>query len=273
MSLSREVLIELHDQGKLAGVLHLPSPTFQPCPLVIYCPGKNGERYEVHRLAVKFARHLAAQGIAFLRFDYWGLGLSDGAYHEMTTSSKLSNVLTAYRYVQSLPQIRKDQLVYLGFSDGARIALMAANRSEVKRLLLWSPLFNEYAGNMPNRKPPRFIRHPLYPRQLVMAWAGLWVGFDFYLDLKGIDIDRELRAYRGESLIVYGDDDPLIEEEFAHMQPEQYQLYRQSARNRVRAVKGAGHLFTSLRYEQLLMAESTRWLKQSFHRLSVLEGK
>ncbi|UFJ42411.1 alpha/beta hydrolase [Brevibacillus humidisoli] len=271
--MSREELIELYDQGKLAGVLHLPPAEMQPCPIVIYCPGKNGERYEVHRLAVKYARRLTARGIAFLRFDYYGLGLSDGEYHHMTTTTKLSNVLAAYRYVQTLPQILHDQVAFLGFSDGARIALMAANRSDVSRVVLWSPLFNEYAGNMPNRKLPRFNRHPLYPEFLVMPWAGLWVGMGFYQDLKGIDIDRELRTYRGESLIVYGDDDPLIEEEFSHMQVGDYRLYRHSAKNQLVVVPGAGHLFTSLPFEQRLMAESTHWLRKSFNRLAPLEGK
>lgn len=267
--MSQERLVELHDQGKLAGVLHLPPPTMRPCPIVIYCPGKNGERYEVHRLAVKFARRLASRGIAFLRFDYYGLGLSDGEYHQMTTTTKLSNVLSAYQYVRTLTEIRHHQIAYLGFSDGARIALMAANRSNVSKLVLWSPLLNEYAGNMPNRRQPRFHRHPLYPEYLVMPWAGLWVGMGFYQDLKGIDIEGELNRFQGESLIVYGDDDPLIEEEFSHIQVQNYALYQQSARNQLVVVKGAGHLFTSLLFEQRLMNESTRWLQKAFQLTSV----
>jgi alpha/beta superfamily hydrolase len=260
--MSVEQLIEIEDQGRLAGVLHLPHPAKRPCPVVIYCPGKNGERYEVHRLAVKFARELADQGIGFLRFDYYGMGLSDGNYYEMTTSSKVSNVLRAYEFIRTRPDISLDKVAFLGFSDGARIALMSANRTGVERILLWSPLFYEFGGNFPNNKQPRFTRHPHDPGVLVMPWAGLWVGMNFYHDLKSIDIQNELLSYKGKSLIIYGDDDPLIEEEFQYLQTNNSKFYANDSTHQVRVVHGAGHLFTSVMFEQQLMKQSAKWLTQ-----------
>jgi alpha/beta superfamily hydrolase len=257
----KEVLVEIVDQGRLAGVLHLPLTSAKPYPIVIYCPGKNGERYEVHRLAVKFARRLAEQGIAFLRFDYYGLGLSDGHYHEMTTSTKVSNVLKAYEFVQTLPDINMNAISFLGFSDGARIALMAANRTSVDKLVFWSPLFYEFGGNFPGKRP-RFTRHPKHPQVLVMPWAGLWVGMDFYRDLQSINIEEELKDFQGESLIVYGDDDPLIQEEFTYLQTNRCHLYQEDDFHQVKVVPGAGHLFTSRFFEELLMTESENWIKR-----------
>ncbi|GAA4726504.1 alpha/beta hydrolase [Brevibacillus fulvus] len=259
-----ETFFELSDQGKLAGILHLPPPSMRPCPIVIYCPGKNGERYEVHRLAVKFARQLAELGIAFLRFDYYGMGLSDGEYHEMTTSTKVSNIKKAFQYIRLQPEILPDEVAYLGFSDGARIALMAALETGVDRIALWSPLFYEFAGNHPNNKPPRFWRHPIYPRMMVMPWAGLWVGMNFYYDLKTINIEQKINAYQGESLIVYGDDDPLIAEEFVHLKTEACHLYRGDDAHQVYKVAGAGHLFTSRALEDRLMGYTADWLCKKF---------
>ncbi|MEH6989552.1 alpha/beta hydrolase [Cytobacillus firmus] len=255
-----EKTLEFHDQGKIAGVLHLPTDNKQRFPLVVYCPGKNGERYEVHRLAVKFARFLASRGIAFFRFDYYGLGLSDGFFHEMTTSTKVSNVTKAIEFIQS-SGYQFSNISLLGFSDGARIALMAANQCEIKNLILWSPLFAEFGGNFPNGKRPRFVRHNHHKDFLVMPWAGLWVGLDFYKDLNSIDIDSELREYNGRSLILYGDDDPLIKEEFEYLNTEKYEIYSNNNKNLVQEVKGAGHLFTSRVFEDILMTNSYERLK------------
>ncbi|WP_134682985.1 alpha/beta hydrolase [Brevibacillus migulae] len=262
-----ESLVDIHTElGRLAGILHLPPPAMRPCPIVIYCPGKNGERYEVHRLAVKFARKLAKTGIAFLRFDYYGMGLSDGFYHEMTNSKKVANVLAAYQFIESHPDIIGTQTAFLGFSDGARIALMAANRTHVERLLLWSPLFYEWGGNFPNKKHPRFSRHPKHPDTLVMPWAGLWVGMDFYRDLQAIDIVGEMSAYRASSLLIYGDDDPLIAEEMEQLKTDLFSVYAGNETNSVKVVQGAGHLFTSRVFEEQLMDASAAWLISRFTR-------
>ncbi|PZD96830.1 hypothetical protein DNH61_06430 [Paenibacillus sambharensis] len=264
--MTEERLVEIFDQGWLAGVLHLPEQSTWPCPLVIYCPGKNGERYEVHRLAIKFARMLAGMGIAFLRFDYYGLGLSDGKYHHMTTSTKVSNIIAAHRYAATLRAVDKSRMAYLGFSDGARIALMASQRTTVKDLVLWSPLFCEIGGNFPNKKHPRFTRHSRDRDSLVMPWAGLWVGMEFYRDLQSIDINRELSDFQGRSIMVYGNDDLLIKEEMEQLATDRYAVYRGDGRNTVCRVDKAGHLFTSVPLERELMKLSSDWLVRLWDR-------
>ncbi len=263
--IAEERFVELEDQGgRLAGVLHLPEPMSAPCPAVIYCPGKNGERFEVHRLAVKFARRLAAQGIAFLRYDYYGMGLSDGRYFEVTTSTKVSNSVKAYEMARSHPAIDSSRVAFLGFSDGARIALLSANRTKVEHLLLWSPLFYEFSGKYLGRHP-RFVRHARYPEKLVIPWAGLWVGMEFFRDLQDTDLERELAAFRGKSLVVYGDDDPLIREEFEKKQTNRHHLYSNHADHRLVCIPRAGHLFNSSPLEERLMQCSGQWLEAQWN--------
>ncbi|WP_240666645.1 alpha/beta hydrolase [Longirhabdus pacifica] len=263
--MSEERFVEIEDMGgRLAGVLHLPDTVNRPCPVIVYCPGKNGERYEVHRLAVKFARVLAKQGIAFLRFDYYGLGLSDGNYYEMTTETKISNVITAYEWLQTCPEIDNQKITFLGFSDGARIALMAANRCNVEHVMLWSPLFYEFSGNLPGKKKPRFQRHHRALQYLVMPWVGMWISMDFYSHLFSIDLDDELRRYKGKSIVIYGDNDPLIQEEFKLMETNQYAVYANDHEHPVYCVAGAGHLFTSVPLEQNIMDFSSQWIQEQW---------
>ncbi|GLI08262.1 acetyltransferase [Paenibacillus tyrfis] len=268
-----EQFVELRDgDRRMAGILHLPTRGTPPFPVVIYCPGKNGERYEVHRLAVKLARRLADEGVAMLRFDYCGLGLSDGHYYDMTTSSKVSNVLKAWDEVRRRPELDSGRTAYLGFSDGARIALMAAERSGVDRVVLWSPLFYEFGGAHPSGKRPRFTRHALNKEKLVMPWAGLWISMEFYRDLQELDKEAVLRAYEGRSLLVYGDDDPLIHEEFEKVRTDSYAIYRGDAGHEVCAVQGAGHLFTSRLFEERIMDVTGQWLKRELRASETGEG-
>lgn len=259
-----EQFVTIEDQGQLAGILHLPSKFTPPYPAIVYCPGKNGERFEVHRLAVKYARQLAANGIAFLRLDYYGIGLSDGNYFEMTNSTKVSNVLRAIEMMLNHPLVDPRRIALLGFSDGARIALMSANRAAVDLIALWSPLFIEIGGHLPGRRKPRFIRHPNWQDKFVLPWAGLWVGMEFYKDMKQIDLEKELNSYTGHSLIVYGEDDPLLQEEFEQTDVRKHRLYRNSVDNKVCTVPEAGHLFTSVTLENRLMCETTSWLMNRF---------
>ncbi len=259
-----ERLIELEDQGRLAGVLHIPENLKGTCPAVIYCPGKNGERYEVHRLAVKYARVLAERGIATLRFDYYGMGLSDGFYYDMTTSTKVSNIQAAYRYTTNLDFVDNSKIAYLGFSDGARIAIMAANRTKVDKVVIWSPLFNEYGGNYPNNKRPRFSRHEVQKDKIVMPWAGLWISMDFYRDLQRVNIMNEIKSYNDKSLLIFGGDDPLVQEEMVHMEINELPIYNESAKNQTLTIPKAGHLFTSEKFENLLMTKTLNWLLSQF---------
>jgi len=256
-----ERLIDIYDQGRLAGVLHLPHESMLPCPVIIYCPGKNGERYEVHRLAVKFARRLSMIGIAFLRFDYYGVGLSDGFYHEMTTSKKISNAVQAWEQVTLLPEIEAGLAAFLGFSDGARVAMMAANRTGVGRLVMWSPLFYEIGGNFPGNKRPRFVRHAKDRNALVVPWAGLWVGMEFYQDLQSLPIDREIQNYSGRSLVVHSDNDPLLLEEFEMKETHRLGIFQHSYLHQVHVIPDGGHLFTSVYFEQQLMGHTEQWLR------------
>ncbi|MGA5691434.1 alpha/beta hydrolase [Cytobacillus pseudoceanisediminis] len=256
-----EKLVHFWDEGKLAGILHLPEKQNQIKSVVIFCPGKNGERYEAHRLAVKLGRHLSQKGIAFFRFDYYGLGLSDGEYVEMTTSTKISNVKKAQNYILENYNIDPSGLFYLGFSDGARIALMASNRTRVKNLILWSPIFYEIGGNYPSNKRPMFMRYPLNLDRIVMPWAGLWSSIDFYKDLSGFDISREIDSFNGKSLLIYDDKDLLVLEEFAEKKVNETKLFHNDHNHLVEVISGAGHLFSSVEMEDRLMESTTRYLE------------
>jgi pimeloyl-ACP methyl ester carboxylesterase len=70
------------DGLRLFGIVHLPeSERRNPVPVILLSPGVKS-RVAPHRLYVKLARHLAGLGYLVLRFDFAGLGDSEGELHE-----------------------------------------------------------------------------------------------------------------------------------------------------------------------------------------------
>lgn len=125
----------------IAGIMHIPDVRVQGTPIVILCYGLNGNRVENERLLVKAGKEFMDAGIVFVRFDYIGLGVSDGEFWEVSNTSKVEDVLAVINYIKGCFQEETYNIFLLGFSDGAKIANIVANLSdEVKGLANWSPV-------------------------------------------------------------------------------------------------------------------------------------
>lgn len=115
--------------------------------LIVACYGFNGERSECHRMTIKFSRLLQKLDAAVLRFDYLGLGISDGEFHHTTLSTKVDNLIAVLQLVLD-EMVNVDNIVLLGFSDGAVVALQAlqhfSGNAKLNGLLLWSPYVIAY---------------------------------------------------------------------------------------------------------------------------------
>ncbi|MEM7294569.1 MAG: alpha/beta fold hydrolase, partial [Pseudomonadota bacterium] len=82
------------------------------------------------RAAVAIADAMAAQGIAVLRFDFTGLGQSEGDFADTHFSSNVEDLIDAARYLEehhAAPQ------VLVGHSLGGTAVMQAAHRIESAR--------------------------------------------------------------------------------------------------------------------------------------------
>lgn len=123
---------------RIFSVLHVP---VAPCSRgIIVCAPLGEEMLWSRRVLVTFARELADNGYAVLRFDYRGEGDSDGWFEESSVTSRLADTSLAIESLRSLvPSIEDVTLVGLRF--GATIAAMAAaTRKDISRLILWDPV-------------------------------------------------------------------------------------------------------------------------------------
>ena len=125
---------------RLFGVLHQAAPMAEPGCGWVFCHPFAEEKLWAHRVFVGMARHLAAQGMPVLRFDYRGYGDSDGAFEQFTMADHIADVRTAVDKLQeTAPEISGVGL--LGLRYGATLALLAATENpDIERLVLWDPV-------------------------------------------------------------------------------------------------------------------------------------
>lgn len=130
------------DDDRLIGVLSLPSIPAQRGVLIVV----GGPQYRIgsHRQFVAISNAVSEHGIASLRFDYRGMGDSEGAARSFddTANDIASAIDQFFRAVPSLKEI-----VLLGLCDGATAAtFLACYDHRVTGLVLLNPWIRTDAG-------------------------------------------------------------------------------------------------------------------------------
>jgi len=134
--MSEERALSFACEGEqLVGIVSLPSGTATRGVLVVV----GGPQYRAgsHRQFTLLARQLAASGVAALRFDYRGMGDSEGALRDFTqVDADLRAAIDAF--FAAVPTLR--DVVLCGLCDGATAAaLYAAGDARVGGLVLLNP--------------------------------------------------------------------------------------------------------------------------------------
>jgi abhydrolase domain-containing protein 10 len=98
--------------------------------------------------SVALARHAAARGYSWLRFDLGAHGASDGAFRQFRLSAMLADLDSVLDHIAPRP------VVLVGSSMGGWLAVLAALRrpAQIRGLLLIAPAFNfiqQHFGALP----------------------------------------------------------------------------------------------------------------------------
>lgn len=103
--------------------------------LLVLCPPLLHEQFLGYRLLALMCRRLAEQGMATLRFDYYGSGDSGGDDRDFSLAGAAADTAAAIGHLRGLGRA---PLLLAGVRGGAWPAL--ANAARAERLLLWQPL-------------------------------------------------------------------------------------------------------------------------------------
>ncbi|MDH5325901.1 MAG: alpha/beta hydrolase [Gammaproteobacteria bacterium] len=125
---------------QLFGILHYPHTTCQGG--FVFCHPFGEEKLWAHRVFVNFARLLAQQGFAVLRFDFMGNGDSEGKFEQCTVESKISDINVAIAQLrEKCPDV--GDIGLLGLRYGASLAMLAlAQNPQQGPLILWDPVLS-----------------------------------------------------------------------------------------------------------------------------------
>ena len=153
----------------LLGILHAPR-TLRGDSGVLVIVGGPQYRVGSHRQFVLLGRYLAAHGIPVFRFDYRGMGDSDGEARDFSeVTDDIGAAIAAFR--EQLPGVR--QMTLWGLCDAATAAAAYAHRDAgITGLVLLNPWVRSESGNA-----RAYLRHYYLQRLLQGAfWRKLLQG-------------------------------------------------------------------------------------------------
>lgn len=139
----KNVRFDNADGQSLAGILDTPRQRPAGYALFAHCLTCSKNLKAANHLS----RSLVDAGLAVLRFDFTGLGQSDGEFGETTFSSNVQDLLAAARYLESA---FAPPLVLIGHSLGGTAVLKAAAEipSAVAVATIGSPATPTHVGHM-----------------------------------------------------------------------------------------------------------------------------
>jgi pimeloyl-ACP methyl ester carboxylesterase len=124
---------------QLFGVYHSPEVSTRRSSAVVMCQPIGHEYLRAHRAIRNLAAALAENGFHVLRFDYLGSGDSSGDGDRTTISQSLADLATAIDELKDMSGATRVTLV--GLRMGAALAaLVAGQRRDVERIVLWDPI-------------------------------------------------------------------------------------------------------------------------------------
>lgn len=270
----RPVIFDCHGQ-QLAGILH-PGAEDAETGLVIVV---GGPQYRVgsHRQFIGIARHLAAAGIPVLRFDYRGMGDSEGDIRDFQAVGEDIERAIDTLFAE-IPGMR--QCFLWGLCDAATAIAFHAHRDpRVSGQILLNPWVHTEAG-----EARAFLKHYYLKRLFSPALWKKILGGGFNLresasslgdNIQTAKVQPETRAdgalpermlagvqaFSGDTLLILSGDD-LVASEFldATAKSREWREWLNSDRLTRHDLAEADHTFSSEKWKNAVADITREWL-------------
>lgn len=241
--------VELSVKGRLLrGVVRAPEGK-GPFPAVIFYHGFTVDKVGMMRLHEIFAKKCVEAGFVCVRFDFYGLGESEGDFSEMTIGKELEEAEEIYQWTCRQEFIDSEKVILSGHSMGALVASVVAVKTCPRALLLWSPALTMYyqAGLR--------ARTMVGPTKNGWDIGGMELGKAFMEEAATMDFLNMAIGYYGPVLHIHGSEDEQIPVDvvgkYQYIYGDQY---------RALIIQGANHQFSSIEWREVLYFESIRFM-------------
>ena len=234
----------------LRGVVRTPEGK-GPFPTVIFYHGFCVDHVGMMRLHELFARKCVENGYACVRFDFYGVGESDGDFEQMRYSDEVKEAIAIYEWTEKQPFCDKENIFLSGHSLGGAIASNVAPKVNPRAVILWAPGNTAYydISNRTHAIPGHY--------QEKYDVGGLYVAGEFLKEIRAIDIVREAEGYKGNVLLVHGECDEKVP--IASVGPY-LDMYGRQVEFHV--IAGSNHQFSSVKWKTEVYDLSLQFLKK-----------
>jgi len=225
----------LSEGMKISGILHLPDQKNPSCVIASHglLSGKNSEKY------IALGEQISREGIAMLRFDFRGIGESEGREEDNTISKKIADLSSAIDFIRTYP-ILGNRIGLIGSSLGGLLSLIkASGDKQIKAVVIWAtPLHLDDLGSKKQEED-----YPLPPEA-------------FFEDLPKHRLLPLLHKV-SNCLVIHGEEDELV--------PLDQALgifYNLSVPKEIHVIGGADHRLTDPAHRQRAIELSVDWFKK-----------
>lgn len=199
----------------------VPATFVQPlndddAPVVLMAHGHGGSRDEAGGFR-RLAEELAHRGIASLRMDFAGCGDSTEPFVENRLTNMVADLQAGLEYARSQPGIDAARVAVVGYSMGARVAMLSLADGYLATVL-WAPVGtngpDSLYGLFGGREPYRVHRDRAYQdgsATFVTPWGQVQeLGRAWFRDMESSRPLDAIASYPGPLLVVHGDADSII---------------------------------------------------------------
>ena len=264
----------MSEDGLIRGIIALPETESVNTPVVLLLHGFAGHMNDLivggtaESMYGMTARILAEYGIASLRFDFRGSGLSEGDWQDTTFSGQIRDAISALSFLEMFPEVDPSRIGVIGLSQGGLVAACVAARDQrVKSAVLWSAVaipVHTYSALLGNDAVETSLK--VDPGTAIVAnlsWGGTTtLRKEFFDELFTINPVAEIAHYPGSLMVVAGLTDAIV-----FPQPQAGTLFIEYHRGEERIfVQDSGHIFDLFEGEENLrevIFETLEWLLET----------
>ena len=247
-----ETAVHFYSEGlRINGVLTVPEFQEGYVPIVLLLHGFLGHMNDLivydseESLFEITATAFAEKGIATLRFDFRGSGISEGEWKDTTFNKQILDAVSSIDFITSLDSVDSRRIGVVGLSQGGLVAACLVGRdSRVRSVALWSAVaipIHTYSALLGVDSVERaMIASPFEEIEANISWGGVTVlRREFFDELFSVNPVAEIVSYEGPLLVVSG-----LKDDIVFPQPEASRLFTRYHKGVDRLLEqDSGHIF------------------------------